>query len=180
MPRTTHFSLPHSRCFSLLSPIIAPKTSVKYLSCCESSPLKHLIHFSAVRLGKRLVSQQIQVSICSKHFTSHCTPSRPGGSNQHQALLTAWLHSPLTRTDILMPPYIFTIVEYEIVHISLAKNNYAMERPSSINILWYFINNYPHFFTHILVFCINSTSGPNCRFHTLNPKGETSLLVKSA
>lgn len=36
-----------------------------------------LIHFSTVRPGERWISQQIQVSICNKHFTSHCTPCPP-------------------------------------------------------------------------------------------------------
>lgn len=42
--------------------------------------LKPFIHFSTARLGKRLVSQQIQVSAWSKHFTSHFTPGPTGGT----------------------------------------------------------------------------------------------------
>lgn len=38
-----------------------------------------LIHFSTVRRGEKWISQQIQVSICNKHFTCHCTQCPPRG-----------------------------------------------------------------------------------------------------
>ncbi len=70
----------HNSCYiSLLNPVIAPKSSVKYLSCSAVYPLESLIHLSLARLDRRLVCQQIQVSVCSKHFASHCTPQVPQG-----------------------------------------------------------------------------------------------------
>lgn len=80
--------------FSLLNLMTAPQVSAKYLSYCESSPLKPLIPFSTVRLSKRF-NQQIQDSMCCKHFTSHCTPSPRGGPISTSL---RWLHSPLAPT----------------------------------------------------------------------------------
>lgn len=72
---------------------------------CKVAPLlweatsEPLIHFSTVRPGERWISQQIQVSICNKHFTSHCTHRAPprggeggvggGGSCRCQSPLAA-------------------------------------------------------------------------------------------
>lgn len=72
----------HTPCFHNLSCVFLTESSdcapVKHLSFPESTPSKPLIHFSMESLGKRLVSHQIQVSVCGKHFTSHCTPTSPG------------------------------------------------------------------------------------------------------
>lgn len=80
LPRITHFFLQqHFFLFLTESSDCTKVLLVKYLSSSETTPLKPLIHFSVVRLGKRLVSQQIQVNMHSKHCTSHCTPSPPRG-----------------------------------------------------------------------------------------------------
>lgn len=88
------FFWPQFVLFSLRNPVIAPKSSVKYLSCSDYTLLKPLIHFSTARPGKRLVSQQIQVSAWSKHFTSHFTSGPAGGTI---SISLPWLHSPLSQ-----------------------------------------------------------------------------------
>lgn len=81
MPLFRHLSLCVSGAvlFPSVHLVILPQTSMKHHACRDCSPLEPLIHSSTVRPCKRLVSQQIQVSVGSKHFTSRCTPSPPGG-----------------------------------------------------------------------------------------------------
>lgn len=144
--------------FSSPNLVIAPKTSVKYLSCRESGPLKPLFHFSTVRLGKRLVRQQIQVSVGSKHFTSHCTTSPSGGGPISTSL--HWLHSPLAQHPHIQenstrlwqacfkPPYNAHLHGYgrgewlsllSVLGIVLCYLSYIIP---PVSIWWYFINYY--------------------------------------
>lgn len=94
-PRAGNRSYP--RCCVSCRRLCAKWSYVCSQHVCKVAPLlweatsEPLIHFSTVRPGERWISQQIQVSICNKHFTSHCTPCPPqerGGGSRGRWVLS--------------------------------------------------------------------------------------------